>query len=120
MFVEATGVEARGRISPGDMGLWNDDAGAGPWRASPTSSKSNGAPRRIQLAHAGRKGSTRRPWDGGAELTPPDAAKGEAAWEISAPSALKFAETYPDAQAYDPGRHGRGHRRVPRGHPPRL
>jgi 2,4-dienoyl-CoA reductase-like NADH-dependent reductase (Old Yellow Enzyme family) len=98
VFVEATGVEARGRISPGDMGLWNDDQARTLARIAEFL-KANGAAAGIQLAHAGRKGSTRRPWDGGAELNAEDAAKGEAAWETLAPSAIPFADTYPQPKA---------------------
>jgi 2,4-dienoyl-CoA reductase-like NADH-dependent reductase (Old Yellow Enzyme family) len=94
VFVEATGVEARGRISPGDVGLWNDDQARALSRIADFL-KANGAAAGIQLAHAGRKGSTRRPWDGGGELTAEDAAKGEARWETIAPSAIRFADNYP-------------------------
>ena len=94
VFVEATGVEARGRISPGDTGLWNDDQARALARIADFL-KANGAAAGIQLAHAGRKGSTRRPWDGGGELNGEDAVKGEPAWETLAPSALPFADNYP-------------------------
>jgi 2,4-dienoyl-CoA reductase-like NADH-dependent reductase (Old Yellow Enzyme family) len=94
VFVEATGVEARGRISPGDVGIWNDEQARALARVAEFL-KANGAAAAIQLAHAGRKGSTRRPWDGGAELNAEDAAKGEPAWETLAPSALPFADNYP-------------------------
>ena len=94
VFVEATGVEARGRISPGDMGLWNDEQARALARIVDFL-KANGAAAGIQLAHAGRKGSTRRPWSGGAQLTEDDAARGEAPWETLAPSALPFADDYP-------------------------
>jgi len=94
VFVEATGVEARGRISPGDMGLWNDEQARALARIVDFL-KANGAAAGIQLAHAGRKGSTRRPWDGGAQLTEADSARGEAPWETLAPSALPFADDYP-------------------------
>jgi 2,4-dienoyl-CoA reductase-like NADH-dependent reductase (Old Yellow Enzyme family) len=94
VFVEATSVEARGRISPGDMGLWNDDQARALSRIAGFL-KANGAAAGIQLAHAGRKGSTKRPWDGGAELGAEDAAKGEGPWETLAPSAIRFSETYP-------------------------
>ena len=94
VFVEATGVEARGRISPGDTGLWNDDQARALSRIADFL-KANGAAAGIQLAHAGRKGSTRRPWDGGGELGGADTAKGEAPWETIAPSALRFADNYP-------------------------
>jgi len=94
VFVEATGVEARGRISPGDVGLWNDDQARALSRIADFL-KANGAAAGIQLAHAGRKGSTRRPWHGGGELTAEDAAKGESPWETIAPSAIRFADNYP-------------------------
>ena len=98
VFVEATGVEARGRISPGDTGIWNDDQARALARIAEFV-KANGAAAGIQLAHAGRKGSTRRPWDGGAELTADDAARGEAPWETLAPSAIAFADNYPTPRA---------------------
>jgi 2,4-dienoyl-CoA reductase-like NADH-dependent reductase (Old Yellow Enzyme family) len=94
VFVEATGVEARGRISPGDVGIWNDEQARALARIAEFL-KANGAAAGIQLAHAGRKGSTRRPWDGGVELNAEDAAKGEPAWETLGPSAVRFADTYP-------------------------
>ena len=94
VFVEATGVEARGRISPGDMGLYNDDQARALSRIADFL-KANGAAAGIQLAHAGRKGSTRRPWHGNQELNDEDAAKGEAPWETIGPSALRFSDTYP-------------------------
>jgi 2,4-dienoyl-CoA reductase-like NADH-dependent reductase (Old Yellow Enzyme family) len=94
VFVEATGVEARGRISHGDVGLWNDDQARALSRIADFL-RANGAAAGIQLAHAGRKGSTRRPWEGRAELTAEDAAKGEGPWETIAPSAIPFADDYP-------------------------
>jgi 2,4-dienoyl-CoA reductase-like NADH-dependent reductase (Old Yellow Enzyme family) len=94
VFVEATGVEARGRISPGDVGLWNDEQARALSRIADFL-KANGVAAGIQLAHAGRKGSTRRPWHGGGELTAEDAAKGESPWETIAPSAIRFADNYP-------------------------
>ena len=98
VFVEATGVEARGRLSPGDKGQWNDEQARALSRIAEFL-KANGAAAGIQLAHAGRKGSTRRPWDGGKELAAEDAAKGEGPWETLAPSALRFADDYPLSKA---------------------
>jgi len=98
VFVEATGVEARGRISPGDTGIWNDAQARALARIAEFL-KANGAAAGIQLAHAGRKGSTRRPWDGGVELNAEDAAKGEPAWETLSPSAIPFSDTYPKPRA---------------------
>ncbi len=98
VIVEATGVEPRGRITPGDVGLWNDEQARALARIAEFL-KANGAAAGIQLAHAGRKASTKRPWDGGTELDAEDAAKGEAAWETLAPSALTFSANYPMPKA---------------------
>ena len=102
VFVEASGVEARGRISPGDVGIWNDEQARALSRIAEFL-KANGAAAGIQLAHAGRKASTRRPWDGGAELNAEDAAKGEPAWQTLAPSAIAFSDTYPMPKAMSSG-----------------
>src|SRR5882762_11168796 len=64
VFTEATAVEPRGRISPDDMGLWSD-AHAEPLARIARFVESQGAVPGIQLAHAGRKGSTAAPWKGG-------------------------------------------------------
>lgn len=88
IIVEATAVEDRGRISPFDMGIWTDahaDALA-PIAAFVTQ---HGAVPGIQIAHAGRKASTQRPWDTGHNV--PDDQGG---WPIVAPSAIPFAEDY--------------------------
>ena len=83
LCVEATAVSAEGRITPGCLGLWSDahrDALAGVVR----SIRGFGVvPLAIQLGHAGRKASSRRPWEGGA-LIPPD----EGGWVPVAPSAV--------------------------------
>jgi 2,4-dienoyl-CoA reductase-like NADH-dependent reductase (Old Yellow Enzyme family) len=98
VMVEATGVEARGRISPGDVGIWNDEQARALGRIADFL-RGNGAAAGIQLAHAGRKGSTRRPWDGGSELSAEDAARGEAPWETLSPGAIPFADNYPSPKA---------------------
>lgn len=87
IIIEATGVEARGRISPGDSGLWADKH-IEPIARINRFLKQHGAIPGIQLAHAGRKGSSARPWeeDGRSLL---DA---EGGWEIIGPSALAFGE----------------------------
>jgi 2,4-dienoyl-CoA reductase-like NADH-dependent reductase (Old Yellow Enzyme family) len=61
VVVEATAVEARGRISPFDLGLWRDDQVDGLRRVADFV-RSQGAASAVQLAHAGRKASTHRPW----------------------------------------------------------
>jgi 2,4-dienoyl-CoA reductase-like NADH-dependent reductase (Old Yellow Enzyme family) len=84
VYVEATAVEARGRISPADMGIWQDSH-IEPLARVAKFVKAHGAVPAIQIAHAGRKGSTAAPWEGGGSLT--DA---EGGYETVAPSALAF------------------------------
>ena len=89
VMVEATAVEDRGRISPGDMGLWNDDQ-IEPLARVARFVKRQGAVAGIQIGHAGRKGSTVAPWLGNRALT-----VAEGAWEVVAPSAIPFGPDYP-------------------------
>ena len=63
VMTEATAVTPEGRISPQDLGLWND-AQAEALAPALDFVRRQGALTGIQLAHAGRKGSTRRPWEG--------------------------------------------------------
>ncbi len=82
--IEATGVTPEGRISNGCLGLWDDKTGQAfgdklrraRYLAPPT-------PVCVQLAHAGRKGSSARPWEGGALLD-----EDGGGWETLAPSAI--------------------------------
>lgn len=85
VIVEATGVEPEGRITPGDTGLWNDAQEQAFATLLADIRTYSDTPIGIQLAHAGRKASTRAPWKGGEALTPE-----EGAWTTSAPSALPF------------------------------
>ncbi len=91
IIVEATGVEARGRITHGCLGLWNDGQIAGHKRAVDLI-KANGAVAAIQLAHAGRKASCQRPWEGDGPLEQKDFARGDLAWDVVGPSAERFAD----------------------------
>lgn len=84
IFCEATAVEARGRISPGDLGIWKDEH-IEPLARVVCFLKQHGSVAGIQLAHAGRKGSTEAPWRGGRAVAP-DAG----GWIPVAPSALAF------------------------------
>lgn len=93
VIAEATAVEARGRISPQDLGLWNDDQIAMLARIT-AFIKSQGATPAVQLAHAGRKASTAQPWAGGA---PVGADKG--GWQPVGASAIPFADNYPTPTA---------------------
>lgn len=98
VFVEATGVEARGRISHGDVGLWSDEQQQALARVA-TFLKAQGAAPGIQLAHAGRKASSHRPFEGNGPVTPETAQPGEPPWETVAPSAVPFAEGWPTPRA---------------------
>lgn len=82
VMTEATAVEARGRISPNDLGIWTDEQATALGSVAQFIEQQGSLPA-IQLAHAGRKASTASPWDGGERLTP--AAGG---WEPIAPSAI--------------------------------
>ena len=89
VIVEATGVSAEGRISPGDTGLWND-AQTEAFRRIASFVSARGAVPGIQLAHAGRKASTDEPWKGGRPL-----AADTGAWTTLGPSPLPFDTGYP-------------------------
>ena len=88
VITEATAVEPCGRISPQDTGLWSD-AHTRAWAPIARFITQQGAVPGIQLAHAGRKASTARPWEGGAGV-----ADADGGWEPVAPSALAFADDY--------------------------
>ena len=95
---EATAVEARGRISPADLGLW-EDAQIEPLARVVRFVEAQGAAPALQLAHAGRKASVRPPWDaGGAPLSP-----AEGGWKTVGPSAIPFADGYATPHALDSG-----------------
>ena len=85
VFVEATAIERRGRITHGDTGLWDDAHVAGLERIA-RFLKSQGAAPAIQLAHAGRKASMARPWFGNGPLGPADLERGDRPWSIIAPT----------------------------------
>ena len=87
VFTEATAVEARGRITHGDLGLWSDEHVPGLRRVA-AFLREHGAVPAIQLAHAGRKASMQRPWHGNGPLDEHDRARGDLPWAIVAPSAL--------------------------------
>lgn len=89
VIAEATAVEARGRISPQDLGIYRDEHIEMLARIT-SFIREQGAIAGIQLAHAGRKASTYRPWSGNGEISIEDGR-----WQTVAPSALRFAENYP-------------------------
>jgi 2,4-dienoyl-CoA reductase-like NADH-dependent reductase (Old Yellow Enzyme family) len=86
VIFEASAVEARGRISPADLGLW-EDGQVEPLRRIVRFVESQGAVPAVQLAHAGRKASVRPPWEQGGAPLPP----GAGGWPLVAPSPLPFA-----------------------------
>lgn len=95
VMVEATAVEARGRISPADMGIW-DDGHIEPLARIAKFIDDQGAVPAIQLAHAGRKASMQVPWDGGLPL-----AANNGGWQTVGPSAIAFSEQFSTPQALD-------------------
>jgi 2,4-dienoyl-CoA reductase-like NADH-dependent reductase (Old Yellow Enzyme family) len=90
IFVEATAVTAQGRITPGDMGIWNDRHIEPLARIASFVQRVGGVPG-IQLVHAGRKASSLAPWEGGGRLKTAD----DGGWEVVAPSAIPFRESDP-------------------------
>jgi 2,4-dienoyl-CoA reductase-like NADH-dependent reductase (Old Yellow Enzyme family) len=89
VIAEATAVSPEGRITPGDAGIWSDHH-VEPIARINRFVKQHGAVPGIQIAHAGRKASAARPWEGGAHLA--DNAGG---WPTLAPSALAFGGELP-------------------------
>ena len=89
VMVEATAVSPEGRISPDDSGIWSDAHGEA-FRPITRFIAEQGSVPGIQLAHAGRKASTDKPWNGGGPLSVK-----ERGWQPEAPSSLSFAEGYP-------------------------
>ena len=84
VFIEATGVTAQGRITPGCMGIWTDDH-VEPLARIARFVSGQGAVAGIQIGHAGRKASCDVTWKGGVPLS-----NDEGGWEIVAPSPLPF------------------------------
>ena len=94
VFIEATAVESAGRITPGCLGIWDDDRQAAIARVIAAIRRFSKIRVAIQLAHAGRKASSNVPWDGGQQIP---ISKG--GWVAFAPSALpqKDGEEAPHA-----------------------
>ena len=85
VITEAAAVEARGRISPQDLGIWKDEHVEFLARIA-AFVRQQGAVAGIQLAHAGRKASTWRPWEGSGVIPESDGG-----WRAVAPSAVPFS-----------------------------
>jgi len=86
VMVEATAVVPQGRITPADLGIWSDEHAA-PLERIASFITAQGAVPAIQLAHAGRKASMARPWDGGRAV-----ARSEGGWTPLGPTAEAYSE----------------------------
>jgi 2,4-dienoyl-CoA reductase-like NADH-dependent reductase (Old Yellow Enzyme family) len=95
LITEATAISPEGRISAGDVGIWNE-AQQQAWKPIVAFIKAHGAAAGVQLAHAGRKASSMRPWEGGGPL-----AADAGAWPTVAPSAIPFDTHWHVPQALD-------------------
>jgi 2,4-dienoyl-CoA reductase-like NADH-dependent reductase (Old Yellow Enzyme family) len=93
VFTEATAVTPEGRISPEDLGIWKDAHIEFLARIVKFLAAQGTVPG-IQLAHAGRKGSTQKPWVGSSLVSLADGG-----WVPVAPSGLPYSEKYPQPQA---------------------
>ena len=90
VMAEASAVEARGRISGADLGIWKDEH-IPPLARIAAFLRAQGAVAGIQLAHAGRKASTHVPWKRGGAFLP----ESEGGWRTVAPSPIPFRDTDP-------------------------
>jgi 2,4-dienoyl-CoA reductase-like NADH-dependent reductase (Old Yellow Enzyme family) len=93
LILEATAVSPEGRITPDDLGIWQDEHVEFLRRVNQFIEGQGCAPG-VQLAHAGRKASTYAPWKG-------HGAVAEGGWETVAPSAVAFSDSYPQPVALD-------------------
>jgi 2,4-dienoyl-CoA reductase-like NADH-dependent reductase (Old Yellow Enzyme family) len=84
MILEATAVSPEGRISPADLGLYSEEDEAALARVMKAVRANSPIPVAIQISHAGRKASSRAPWDGGAQIRPDE----PGGWKTEAPSAI--------------------------------
>jgi anthraniloyl-CoA monooxygenase len=96
VFTEMTNVTPDGRITPGCAGMWNDTQTAAWRRIVAFVHTHTGAKIGMQLAHAGRKGSCSRPWQGDAPLA-------SGGWRTLGPSAVPFRADWPAPKAMDAG-----------------
>ena len=94
VILEASGVEAAGRITHGCAGLYSDENEAAMARVVALCKSVGHSKMGVQLAHAGRKASTQRPWEGGLALT-------QDAWQTFAPSAIAFDNGWHTPEALD-------------------
>ncbi|WP_444756680.1 NADH:flavin oxidoreductase/NADH oxidase [Pseudomonas sp. A014] len=91
IMVEATAVVPEGRITHGDLGLWSDDHIPGLQRIA-EALKNYGAVAAIQIAHAGPKAASQRPWQGNGALDESDFRRGEQPWPVVSASNKPYAD----------------------------
>lgn len=97
VLTEATAVSPEGRISPADLGIWNDEQ-VKAFKRITDFVKAQGAIPGIQLAHAGRKASTQVPWIGQGMV-----GESEGGWQVIGPSPVKFSDDYPNPREMTAG-----------------
>src|SRR5690242_1958119 len=97
LTIEATAVSPDARISPQDLGLWSDATEAALGNVLTSVRRWSNIPIGIQLAHAGRKGSSRVPWQGGWQIPPRE----KGGWQTVAPSAIPFSADHNPPLALD-------------------
>jgi 2,4-dienoyl-CoA reductase-like NADH-dependent reductase (Old Yellow Enzyme family) len=97
LTIEASAVSPEGRISYADVGLWDDETEEAMGKVLESVRRWSDMPIAIQLAHAGRKASTAKPWDGGKQIAP-DAENG---WQTVSASALPFLSDENPPEALD-------------------
>jgi 2,4-dienoyl-CoA reductase-like NADH-dependent reductase (Old Yellow Enzyme family) len=97
LIIEATAVSPQGRISPYDLGLYSDETEEAFARLLKAVRLHSAIPLALQLGHAGRKASSRAPWEGGAQIHPNELM----GWKTEAPSAVPHVQGEDDPLALD-------------------
>jgi len=97
LTIEGTAVTPEGRITPSDVGLWDDQTEAAMGRVLDAVRSWSSMPIAIQLSHAGRKASSEAPWRGGRHIAPHD----PRGWQTVAPSAVPLSTGGPTPAALD-------------------
>ncbi|MFK4874621.1 NADH:flavin oxidoreductase/NADH oxidase [Novosphingobium sp. ZW T3_23] len=97
LTIEASAVSPEGRISYADVGLWDDETEEAMGTVLESVRRWSDMPIAIQLAHAGRKASTAKPWDGGKQIAP----GAENGWQTVSASTLPFLPDENPPEALD-------------------
>ncbi len=100
VFSEVVSVLREGRITNGDVGLWNDDQVA-PLKRITDFIKAQGSVPAVQLGHAGRKGSMQRPWEGNGPIGARELAQGDTTWDIVSAVAAPIGDGFLTPSALD-------------------